>query len=220
MRSHMQLSELQISKDLKYLSPSITHHTAVLSSILEKHGWHLLGKGFEAAVAEHPEKSYVLKIFPSLSKYGDFVKFVQNHANNVHLPRFSRYVKQIPGTVYAYVRMEKLAAISKEKLTQDYAAYLVTLMQVDEQLNMTTLHYSLVSKLEEVLAQAGWDHTQLHVDYDHLYELVGGEPPRDWQIMVHELAAYSKRAGHTHWDLHANNFLLRGNTLVIADPFV
>ncbi len=216
----MQLSEITISKDLKYVTPHMRNHSTMLASILEKHGWHLLGTGFEAAVAEHPQKAYVLKIFKSDSKYGHFVKFVQMHAQNPHLPRFSRYVKPVPGTNYSYVRMEKLNPVDVTELMNHYANYLITLMQVDEQLNMTTLHYSLASKLEEVLAQAGWDHTQLHVDYDHLYGLVGGEPPRDWQIIVHELAAYSKRAGYTHWDLHANNFLLRGNTLVIADPFV
>lgn len=191
----------------------------MLAGILQSHGWHLLGTGVEAAVAEHPEKSYVLKIFNSDSAYKEFVKFVQDHAQNPHLPRFSRYVKRIPGTIFSYVRMEKLTPITKENLIGNYANYMLTLKQIDEKMDMEMLHWSLNHLVEDALARAGWDSTQAHTDYDHMYELLGGKPPTDWSSLVLQLATYAQNLGHKDWDLHTNNFLTRGNTLVIADPF-
>lgn len=215
----MQIHEITIRKDLNHV-PKGRSQSPMLSSILDTHGWHIVGTGLEAAVAEHPAKAYVLKIFNSDSKYIHFVNFVKSHANNPHLPIFSRYVRPVPGTSFSYVRMEKLNAISQEELIAHYANYLVTMAQLDTQLHMTMLHYSLEAELTAALKNKGWDTESPHLDYDHMYELLGGYPPPSWQTVIKDLALYAKKAGYTHWDLHAKNFLTRGNTLVIVDPFV
>jgi hypothetical protein len=215
----MQIQEITIRKDLKYVTKG-RYQSDMLASILETHGWHIVGTGLEAAVAEHPAKAYVLKIFNSDSKYIHFVNFVKSHANNPHLPIFSRYVRPVPGTPFSYVRMEKLTGISVEELVAHYSNYLVTMAQLDGLLDMTMLHYSLEAELTAALKNKGWDPESPHLDYDHMYELLGGYPPQSWQMVIKALAEYAKAAGYTHWDLHAKNFLTRGNTLVIADPFV
>lgn len=213
----MKLSELTLSKDLQHAS-SAWNHVDILQGILARNGWHMLGKGAEAAVAEHPRKSYVLKIFTSSSKYVKFVQFVQNHSQNPHLPKFSRYVKQVPGTNFSYVRMEKLSGISKDEIARKYVPYLITLAQAGDETRTHILNWNLESKMHEALEAQGWN-SQDPVNYDHMYELVGGAPPQDWQDIVHEMATYAKEMGIDSWDLHAANFLLRGETLVIADPF-
>jgi hypothetical protein len=62
--------------------------------------------------------------------------------------------------------------------------------------------------------------SDLPQDYAQLYKLAGGEPPQEWQTIMTQMATYARSAGYRGWDLHANNFMLRGTTLVVTDPFV
>jgi hypothetical protein len=137
----MKIQELELTKNLKR---SIYADGNDLAQILSEYGWRVIGYGVEGAVAEHPKKSYVLKLFPTKSKYVEFVEFVQEHQSNPHLPKFSRYVRKVPGTKFSYVRMEKLNHITLIKLIRRYMPELCALEIIGK-------HKKLVSILGYIL---------------------------------------------------------------------
>ena len=74
----MQLSELEITKQLKKRGP--VHWQEVVN----KPGWTLVGWGDEAVVVGHPAKPYVLRIFSKDTPYVDWVNLVKSHQENPH----------------------------------------------------------------------------------------------------------------------------------------
>jgi hypothetical protein len=216
----MQIDELTLTHELKAAGDEWDAPPA-LQKILSRHGWKSLGTGAEAAVAMHPQKSYVLKIFNSKSNYVHFVKFVQQHSANPHVPRFSRYVRQVPGTEFSYVRMEKLLKVSEAQLLNKYANYLAEMMAMTEVTGMGMLNPGLDEKLQDQLGNWGYTPEDL-LDPDQnqeIYAKLGGEPPASWAQVLTDLAEYTERTDVEAWDMHADNFMTRGNTLVIVDPF-
>lgn len=193
----------------------------MVKQVVEKHGWHILGTGAEAVVAEHPQKAYVLKIFDTHSNYEKFVNFVAWHSDNPHLPKFSRYVKPVPGTEFSYVRMEKLQPVSAQILANKYAPHMAYMIILSDVVHMNLVGDDVAEALKNRLMQLG--HTvsdlKLKKTREQVLEALGGWPPSDWQEVVSELADYSEETDTGHWDLHAANFLVRGDTLIIADPF-
>jgi hypothetical protein len=203
----MHITELEISKQLK--SAPIYG----LKSIFRKHGWEYLGSGAEASVALHPNRSYVLKVFRSSSKYQLFVKFCAQHVNNPHLPTFSRYVRPIPGTAFSYVRMEKLNKVSEQQLASTYMPEMRALYDVGQAHHIDTIGDSLNDHL---IAQWGfWD----TYTADQLYNKLNKQPPASWLEIIEQLCKYAVDQGMRHMDLHDENFMLRQQTLVILDPF-
>lgn len=199
----MQINELEISRKLKrYMMGSD------LANLLRQYGWTPLGYGFEAGVAEHPRKSYVLKIFPKNSVYVKFVNMVQQHAMNPHFPKFSRYVKTIPGTGYSYVRMEKLAPMQVYDLAQ-FPSLLCLLDQMWAKLNPKELPPYWVRN------NVTWEPESSELpDCNEL------TMPAQEQEAIQLLGKTLSEIGWDHVDLHAGNFMLRGNTWVITDPFI
>lgn len=196
----MHINELEIGRKLKRSMMG-----GDLANLLRQKGWTPLGFGFEAGVAEHPGKAYVLKIFPQHSPYTVFVQLVQSHAQNPHFPRFSRYVRQIPGTEYAYVRMEKLTKM------KDYDLY-----------NMP----SLLCLLDKLYNKHGeqppyWVRNNASYDSDSgLIDCNQIQTTRDEQQAINLLDQGVQQLGIDRLDLHSGNFMMRGNTWVITDPFI
>lgn len=197
----MQILELDISRKLKRFGLGGSD----LANLLRQKGWEPLGFGFEAGVAEHPQKSYVLKIFPKKSPYTQFVKLVQQHATNPHLPRFSRYVRQIPGTEYAYVRMEKLTPMKSYDL-----------------FHMPSL-LCLLDKLYNKHGEQPPYWVRSNVSYDSESGLTDCNQittTPDEQQAIHMLDQGITQVDIQSLDLHSGNFMLRGHTWVITDPFI
>lgn len=202
----MQIKELEIGYKLKRSLGG-----SDLANLLHQYGWTPLGYGFEAGVVEHPRKSYVLKIFPKTSPYVHFVNMVQQNSHNPHFPKFSRYVRFIPGTQYAYVRMEKLAKMLPYDLTQ----FPSLLCLMDE---MWFTHAPHDEPPYWVRSSVTWDaHTaDAHGVMDCNQETIN---PQETQA-IHVLSNTLKEIGWHHIDLHSGNFMMRGNTWVITDPFI
>lgn len=206
----MNLQELEISKQLKkFLSPS----DYKLHDVLEAHGWRVLGSGVEATVAEKPGAPYVLKLFPNTSKYKVFVEFCKSHANNPHLPQFSRYVRPVPGTKWSYVRMEKLEPIASYTLRNTYGEYLCAV----NELFLNRRHHPVY-----------WNHAMSQQSIDDIPEKQGyvdlsacaQAAPAIWRQTLQQLVQLMKVSNMEQFDLHADNMMLRNQTLVITDPFV
>lgn len=207
---HMQLHELEISRKLSHI-----HHPASykLHAIMRDHGWRILGSGMEATVAEKPGAPYVLKVFPRNSKYALFVQFCQQHGSNPYLPRFSRYVRPVPHTTFSYVRMEKLKPVNERNLMTAYAEYMCAVDQVFRMEDRTPVF---------------WNHAMSRWDLDELPEKQGytdvahcaAQAPTEWAHTIEALVQLMQSEGLQQFDLHPDNMMLRGSTLVITDPFV
>lgn len=230
----MNLHELKLSQDIQ--KPGTGYRASTdWEEIVKNHGWSFLGAGIEGTVAEHPKKSYVLKIFPTKSAYHHFLQFVQSHPDNPHLPKFSRYSKVIPHTKgqMSYVRMEKLRKVSQNNLLAGYMPELTYAWLVAEK-NETILNWMFhdsvtyrlkramkvdVDELRKELAKQSV--SKLLADRDHkLWQTVGGVPDETWASTVNNLFSIWKRNKNVmNLDLHDENFMLRGRTLVIIDPF-
>jgi hypothetical protein len=208
----MNLNELEITKEIR---------TERLVDVIEKYGWHLLGQGIEGNVAEHPQKNYVLKIWPRSSKYGKFVEFCQHHQNNPHVPQFSRFTRPVPGTSFSYVRMEKLTPVSTERLVNGYKSELIYLWLWGKMQGVTTLTSDIGDEIREIIADEGIFVGGLTSLEDDLHDLWAkfGWPEPSWIKICEELVAYAKQQGYSFFDLHTYNFMTRNGYLVILDPF-
>lgn len=218
----MKLDEIEARKKLQALSSlSQDDPIAELGSIFEDHGWTLLGTGAEAAVATHPSRPYVLKVFEKESLYTKFVNFVESHPTNPHVPKFSRYVRPVPGTDYLYVRMEMLQSVNRAQLVKDYFPYIFQMNQMGNANNVTTLPYSMFAAMDKVMDHWGFAAVSFDdpTSTEAVYQRAGGPPPQSWTQVIKDLITYSKQHNIRRWDMHAANFMTRGNTLVISDPF-
>lgn len=212
----MHLSELELSKDVR--QPYVDWKT-----VFEKHGWGVLGEGIEATVGRKSGKPYVLKVFPPASAYKSFLQFCQQNPSP-YVPKFSKGARRIPGAFPPadYVRMEPLLPVSQEQLFQFYlpeVAY-VWLECAKEGLEMNWRFHRIVQlELENRFGQSAyaladsWDAQQL------LWQKIGA-PPQGWMPLVNKLVSFLiNNTKRTEMDLHAGNFMRRGKTLVITDPF-
>jgi hypothetical protein len=212
----MNLSELEITKDVR-------ERYVDWKTVFEKHGWSVLGEGIEATVGQKPGKPYVLKVFPSTSAYKAFLQFCQQ-TDSPYLPRFSRGARGVPGAFPPadYVRMEQLKGVSEALL---FGAYMPEIAYVwiecdREGLEMNWRFHEVVkTEIEQRLGQSAyalkdsWEAQQL------LWQKIGAPPP-GWILLVNKLVSFLiHNTKRTELDLHAGNFMRRGTTLVITDPF-
>jgi hypothetical protein len=208
----MHLHEIQITKDIK---------TQTLLQIIKKNGWYLLGEGKEGIVAEHPKREYVLKIWRKPSRYEWFVEFVRQNQSNPHVPVFSRYTAPIPGTDYLYTRMEKLKPILKEPLAKLYKPELIWLWAVGQTHGIDTITDSNEYMVKDWIYQYGIriePDTNVRDDLQDLWKKFG-YPDASWLDISDKIVLAAKKHGIKRFDLHHENFMLRGQTLVITDPW-
>lgn len=211
----MNLHELEITKDVR--QPEVNWKT-----VFEKHGWKVLGQGIEATVGRKPGSPYVLKVYPQTSAYNSFLKFCAQHPSE-HLPKFSRSARNIPGTnpPMMYVRMEPLVDLTQNML---FAMYMPEIayawLEAEKQgLELNWGFHRLV--LERLVKAFKIDVQNLLVDPETqktLWREVG-EPGEDWKRVVPALIAWMRKFPKHELDLHSGNFMVRGRTLVIVDPF-
>ena len=201
-----KLNELQLTKQFKQKNWLSFGKDA--ERILNQNGWNVLGIGAEGAVAEHPNKMYVLKLFIKKSLYNHFVNLVQR-STNIHFPYFSRFVKPVPGTMYNYVRMEKLTPINSQILLDKFFPELCDVDYVfPTGFGNSTPAVSLYSSFAQIF----------YDEYNNDFSKVIKDKHQPSQQWVDALEAIKKLK--LPIDLHSGNFMLRGNILVITDPVI
>jgi hypothetical protein len=213
----MKINELTITKDL-----NAARDPSDLEDIMQQHGWKVLGSGAEAAVAEHPDKQYVLKVFEKTSRYIDFVHFALENQSNPHVPKFNSHVKQIPNTPYNYVRMEKLTKTNNSKLISDHISDMYALVVISND-HSIQIHSSLPNEVETYLdAHYGIDDIRMYDKrkFESNFLKIGKKADPSWIQICNSLMDYCNAIGFPHLDLHGANFMMRGNTVVILDPFI
>lgn len=200
------LNELEISRQLR--RPQMPGGD--LQNILVRAGWKPLGAGAEAGLAEHPRKSYVLKIFPTSSLYNQFLDVVSQAPNNPHFPRLNRQSRRIPGTSYSYVRMEKLKPIGSFDVATAFPDLACLVIQLYKKMG-----------IDRMVNPWGWAYN--NASWDPLTDLINCNKvsiDADAQQAFDLLYQKAKTLGHRRLDLAINNFMARGNTWVITDPFI
>lgn len=225
----MNLHELEIKKAIQATDSRafMFGHTRYgnLRYILKNHGFSILGYGIEGLVAQHPTKPYALKIFIKSSRYKKFVDFSKKNINNPHVPKFSRYVADIPGTNFSYVRMELLESCNKNELIENYINSILYLwiacVKNTGSNGLGSLSNALLAKIGEITDEKCW----LPNDYDNedimkeIWKIVG-LPDQSWMTAVDNLFLFGIRNQIREYDLHSGNIMKRGNTLVITDPWI
>lgn len=220
----MYISELQIRKDIQN-SPQDQDGVGLVK-IFGNAGWKVLGFGTEGTVAEHPNKQYVLKVFESDSNYKAFVSFCEKHSGNPHVPVFNRYTKEIPGTPYSYVRMEKLEEIQNDELFDKFLPEMVVMLHI-AMMHGIKLHPNVATQISSMfsyeLKNSGFKFDDIFkkAKITKLLKAIGRVPDKSWIAIVTDLLNASKslslKAGKV--DLNPNNFMQRNGTIVIIDPF-
>lgn len=240
----MKISELQLKKDIQQLKNP--------EDVLRKYGWKVIGIGMEAAVAEHPNKNYVLKLFEDDSNYKAFVRFALQHKGNPHVPVFFKgsetkelainerssvnipgIMSTIPGTDYSYVRMEKLAKITEKDLIAVYSPEMMVLYLDGIKQNTAGVNFELGQAMRNkiivrfrLMSQGKSANTafirKLANDQslqDELWTKLGRRPDDAWFAIANDLLQLAKQLKTRGLDIHEDNVMLRGNTLVVTDPF-
>ena len=245
----MRLNEIELRSDLRSMQPEY---------IFSKYGWKILGIGRDSVVAQHPEKSYVLKIFEKDSAYAEFVLFCKKNPGNPHLPRFYTgadaaklpgpsnnitenrgeldpelldLVLQLPGDKIA-IRMEELTPCSEQLLLFKFRPelYVFLLEGINQQIHGLTfeLRMLLRKKLLSLFQvtddddKNAWleDFSSNRKNWQRLWSMLGRTPDSTWMRTVQKLMKTARSLGMVRLDMHEDNIMCRGETLVITDPFV
>jgi hypothetical protein len=78
----------------------------------------------------------------------------------------------------------------------------------------------LITIIKRKFAQIGIDYSNiLHLSLNDIFDLIGARPDDAWIRLVDALIKYGRHIGRTYFDLHDQNFMLRGTTLIINDPW-
>lgn len=192
----MQLVELQLKRDLQAIGKLNYAFGIKLSNLFKERGWTVLGRGSQAAVAQHPHKPYVLKIYPTHSLYSQFVDLAQRFSQNPHFPKFSRDQRKIPGTRFSYVRMEKLLPVTAYDLKLDMPEAFCVAKQ---------LHQNSEGEIPD------W----IKVDQDSIEcTTISSDAQEVIQLISIQLSKIGPRL-----DLETRNIMRRGPVWVITDPY-
>ena len=214
----MRLHEIKLLKQL-------TDKFSDAEEILIKNNWTVVGSGAEGAVGypqvwsyENKAKPYVIKLFFQSSAYKLFVEFVRQHQTNPHLPKFSKYTKDLPGG-WSYVAMEELQKLNSISNYMPEIAALYIAGTVHQIHSLSPSMFHLFDKtLEQENIQIGDIWKPVHLN--KIFLAYGRSPSNEWMTMVDELCEFAKNHGILMLDTGKNNMMLRGSTLVITDPFI
>jgi len=169
-----------------------------LISYLSSLGFKSIGDGLYASVLEHPKFDYVIKLFKSDKCYIEFVKYIISNQSNPHVPKIKgKLVKLAKDTNIFGIRMEKLKAVDLLDLDHELLSYLY-------KNNMLSYH-------ERTFVQD----TIPEGEIDQLVDQFR-ENQNDFFNLLEQLLS---KPTNCRWDLHPGNFMKRGSTLVLTDPW-
>lgn len=213
-------------------------------SVLEKHGYELLGSGVDATVWAKKDSPEVIKII--MPEHGEgagkeantfykFYEFCKQHPNLENLPQFVRIggeahsVFTADGRDYIMIGMERLQPIPQGSFAEamvyklsEYASDGLTWEQAHD-------------RLRDDRSWAGWEHidpedmerrTQSPMPTDAVISSVDEWDEKDsvkWAVLysLMRLLYHTGRINKQAWDLHTENAMMRGDDMiVITDPWI
>lgn len=175
--------------------------------VLYNNGFRPLGSGSFGTVWENPQLSYVLKVFSDTDvAYLDWIKTAMQHKNNPHIPQYvsPRVVRIVPGVV----------AIRTERLTRITRTAYELLKPINALVDNSIRTGLSPSKIVEHLVaardpQATQPRPQSFFAYSQEYPYL--IPALDI------ICEFIKTSGYRQ-DLHDENIMMRGDTIVFSDP--
>ena len=216
----MRIDEIELSKIAK--EPSGDLGIYKMGDYLEKRGLKVLGYGAEAVVAMPEHGKYVLKIFKKGSKYADFVRFAIQHQGNKHLPRFHRTVRDLPGTGFSYVTMGLLSPANEDDLTDEFLPELYGLIQLGMKNRIRAMQPWYSTTVNQALKARGIDPFSMAspaIFKKRCESKLGRSPDAGWMQAVDLIMKEAKKLGMDSLDIHPDNLMMDGSTLVLPDPF-
>ena len=195
-----------------------------IDAILKKKGYKKLGAGVDQSAYLEPGTGHVLKIFgtqtsatapkqargkPQFSAdhkmFFAWAEYCNKNANNPFLPKFSGFESfYFKGQTYLQIRQEQLTSnLNMGKLAETMANAIEDGEDFEEYQDLLPIEYSrayvgLLSQFKKQVGERG-----VHLFWDTLEELYRIGRRKGWG-----------------WDLHSGNFMMRGQTIVIVDPWV
>ena len=194
----MRLEEVTLSQ-ARTLRRTPWEHGYSVGSWLSHNGFYRTGPGSFGTVYANNESNLVVKVVHRQDTcYLAFVEWIKQQPPNPHLPRCGKIIR-VPGTDGYFLLMEKLTRLEKG----DFRDH----------------HWAMVC----------WLYYNTHKDYYArrfgMRDYEEGEQLAEvWERDNPLLAATIRKiraevmSDSCPWDLHVDNLMMRGNTMVIIDP--
>lgn len=198
---------------------------------LESKGYVKLGSGADATVWARDAETVIKIIMPDSGAARDaasrtfykFYDFCQQHPDLDCLPRFHKIggvhhsTFRVDGVTYLQTAMERLQPLEQDS----QRTALVWLLSDLATKNMSWK--SAWRKCQDPYAWSNWDDSEA-VTVDDIMGYIDEQDSRDraeWAVLysVMRLLYHRGRINKMGWDLHTENVMLRGDTLVIVDPW-
>jgi len=197
-----------------------------ISQALANKGYKYLGGGIDKQAFSEPSTGQVLVVFgyhkehkefsPDQRMFIDWINYCNQHAGNLHLPRFSGFESfRYHGKNYIQARMEPLQELS------DYLKMIVVdLEEVAKysKSNPKTAYKKIADWANHNLLDAG---EISDLDHEAVVKNLGGEQAA-YNLLktVYEVKQFGKQH-RFKLDLHGGNYMQRADgTIVVNDPFV
>lgn len=191
-----------------------------LTALLEyEYGIEVVGSGSFGTVFWHPSWNFVYKIFEEDTGYMQFVEYAMKHPHNPHLPKILRAPRQIHAFHMRHhqtspklwaVKIEKLDGVVGEAraFLNDGRVWFATRRFVANQLDPNDDDMSIRGHPVD--------------SSQHLEDVFNKFQQFDLRGIVTTLADLADECDISpfDFDLHDQNFMMRGNDIVIIDPMV
>lgn len=208
-----------------------THRSKHIFDTLESKGYSKLGSGADATVWARDAETVIKIIMPDGPAARDaasrtffkFYEFCQQHPNLDCLPRFHKIggvhhsTFEVDGVTYIQTAMERLQPLEQDS----QRTALVWLLS-----DLATKNMSWRDAWDhcgDPHSWVNWDDSEA-VTVDDIMVYIDEQDERDraeWAVLysVMRLLYHRGKINKMGWDLHTENVMLRGDTLVIVDPW-
>jgi hypothetical protein len=185
---------------------------------LKDKGTNVLGRGSFALALKHSSKSEVIKFWIKDSSYDDFIEYVQKNPSP-HFPKLHSKPKELSAFFLRpvdfpekikYVRMEELTKIP-EDLSDAWVEVMLKSPRYD------SMDEAVEGWLEILDKEKDESHLKDQARVIKLFGTTKAELEGFWKFAERFYKTLIVNKGHS-FDIHDENIMMRGNTLVFTDP--
>jgi hypothetical protein len=194
---------------------------------LEEKGYKFLANGVDQSAYIEPGTGWILKIFgtqhnskfegtPTFSKdhqmFFKWAKFCMKNSDNPFLPRFGGYESfEWKGKTYLQIRQEQLKSVNN-----NVGELLEALADIVSSYGNNFTWDRFCMKFDDDLKDEEYQYSK------RLVKLIDGDLQKSklFYETLKSLYDISEKQRSYIWDMHKGNFMMRGKTPVIVDPWV
>lgn len=212
----------------EFIDEAESHTTASkeIRTKLRSAGYNLLGSGADATVWAKKSGPVIKVIMPDTGQgagsagetFLRFYDFCKSHSDLENLPRFSDKgaVKfQADKKDYIMFTMERLTPIPRGSF-QEAMVWILS--------DLATKRMSWAQALDTIKDEKTWMHYDEGMDPVQILQTVDSFDERDsleYEVLfkLMTLLYHTGNINKSGWDLHTENAMLRGDTIVVTDPW-